>query len=178
MSNNFSLPVGFKSPTQPNNFSLPVIAPAAPTVQPLAGQNLTTTSEAPATALNGTELVRIVQGAANARATVQQFATFISGTAASRQQRSITSSAALPLVANDSILNINSGTDLVPVVPPASSRAGAPLTFKNLPGSHVQTLTRIGTDTFDGVTTLALAAGASVTLVPYNDGVNLGYAIE
>jgi hypothetical protein len=52
------------------------------------------------------------------------------------------------------------------------------LTFKNLPGSHVQTLTRTAPDTFDGQLTLALAAGASATLVPYNDGVNSGYGIE
>jgi hypothetical protein len=95
-----------------------------------------------------------------------------------RTQRSITSSGQLPLASNDSILNLNAATDLTPIVPLASSRNGMPFTFKNLPGSHVQTLTKTGSDTFDGLTTIPLAAGAAVTLMPYNDSVNSGYAIE
>jgi hypothetical protein len=96
----------------------------------------------------------------------------------SRTQRSITSSGALPIIAGDSILNINAASDLTPIVPLASGRMGSPLTFKNLPGSHTQTLTRTSPDTFDGATTVSLVAGAAVTLVPYNDTVNSGYAIE
>lgn len=95
-----------------------------------------------------------------------------------RVQRSITSTGNLPIVASDSILNVNAASDLIPIVPLASGRIGAPLTFKNLPGSHAQTITRTGSDTFDGVTTLSLAGGGSLTLVPYNDGVNAGWAIE
>jgi hypothetical protein len=98
--------------------------------------------------------------------------------AGGRPQRSITSSANLPIVAADSILNINAATDLTAVVPAGASRAGAPLTFKNLPGSHIQTLQVSGMDTFDGQVTFPLAPGAAVTLVPYNDGVNSGYGIE
>lgn len=97
---------------------------------------------------------------------------------AGRTQRSITGSGQLPIVANDSILNLNAASDLTPTVPLASGRTGAPLTFKNLPGSHLQTLTPTSPDTFDGQSTYPLGAGASVTLVPYNDGVNAGYAIE
>jgi hypothetical protein len=97
---------------------------------------------------------------------------------AGRTQRSITSSGQFPIQANDSILNINNLGDLVPIIPLASGRNGAPLTFKNLPSSHTQTLTRTSPDTFDGATTVSLIAGAAVTLVPYNDGVNAGYAIE
>ena len=95
-----------------------------------------------------------------------------------RAQRSIVTSGDLPLVLSDSILNINAASDLSPVVLVASSRSGAPFTFKNLVGSHSQTLTRTSPDTFDGQTTLVLAAGSSVTLVPYNDGINAGYAVE
>jgi len=95
-----------------------------------------------------------------------------------RVQRSIKGAGDLPIVAGDSILNINALTDLAPSVPLAASRLGAPLTFKNLPGSHLQTLTRTGADTFDGAATLPLNAGAAMTLVPYNDGVNAGWAIE
>lgn len=95
-----------------------------------------------------------------------------------RPQRSITTSGNLPLVSNDSVLNINSGSDLTPVVLLASSRSGASFTFKNKVGSHLQTITATSPDTFDGAATYTLAPGASVTLRPYNDGVNSGYAIE
>jgi hypothetical protein len=99
-----------------------------------------------------------------------------------RQQRSITTNGggahSLPVLANDSVLNINNAGDLVPVVPLASTRNGAPLSFKNLPGSHVQTLTRTAPDTFDGANTILLQPGAEISLRPYNDGVNAGYAIE
>ena len=97
---------------------------------------------------------------------------------ARRSQRSITGAGNLPLVASDQILNINSGLDLAPIVPLASGRQGLPLTFKNLPGSHTQTITSTSPDTFDGAASLALVGGASLTLMPYNDGVNAGYAIE
>ncbi len=100
------------------------------------------------------------------------------GSASARVQRSITSGGNLPVTGTDSILNINAVSDLTPTVPLASTRQGSPLTFKNLPGGHTQTLTATGPNTFDGQTTLALVAGSAVTLVPYNDGVNAGYAIE
>jgi len=100
------------------------------------------------------------------------------GSSGVRPQRPITSGAALPITAGDSILNINATSDLTPTVPSYTTRAGAPLTFKNLPGSHVQTLMATSPDTFDGATFFVLQAGASVTLVPYNDTVNTGYGIE
>jgi hypothetical protein len=96
---------------------------------------------------------------------------------AGRPQRSITAAGNLPIVATDSILNLNAATDLAPIVPAAVGRAGFPLTFNNLAGSHVQTLTPTGADTFAGLATIPLAAGAVVTLVPYSDGVNVGYFI-
>lgn len=98
----------------------------------------------------------------------------------STAQRSIASAADLPIVGNDVVVNINSGTDLVPIAPLASLRAGQGLTFKNLPGSHVQTITATAPDTLEGTASFPLGSGQSVTLVPYNDGINnaLGYAIE
>jgi hypothetical protein len=95
-----------------------------------------------------------------------------------RTQRSIKVVGNLPIVQADSILNINAVTDLVPVVPLSTTRNGAPLTFKNLIGSHTQTLTPTGADTFDGFANRPLVGGASMTLVPFNDGVNSGYGIE
>jgi len=96
-----------------------------------------------------------------------------------RLQRSITAADNLPIAANDSILNFNATTDLTPTVPPAASRNGAPLTFKNLPGSHMQTLspTAASGDSFDGEATIELTPGMDLTLRPYDDGVNDGYAI-
>jgi hypothetical protein len=95
-----------------------------------------------------------------------------------RAQRSIANAGNLPIVGADAILNFSAVTDLVPIVPLAATRLGVPLTFKGVVGAHVQTITRTAPDTFDGVNTLPLNAGASITLVPYNDGVNSGYAIE
>ena len=95
-----------------------------------------------------------------------------------RLQRSITGAGNLPIQSSDSILNINNAADLIPVVPLAATRSGAPLTFKVLPGSHSQTITRTAPDTFDGANVLVVPAGGALTLVPYNDGVNAGYAIE
>lgn len=99
-------------------------------------------------------------------------------TGSARNQRSITTGADLPILTSDSILNINAATDLVPFVPLGGPRVGAPLTFKNLPASAAQTLTATSPNTFDGETSLVLQPGASLTLVPYNDSVNAGYAIE
>jgi len=98
--------------------------------------------------------------------------------AAGRPQRSIRLSADLPIKATDSILNVNATADLGPLLPSAAARNGAPLTFKNLPGSATQTLKRTLPDQIDGVNTYTLNAGSGVTLVPYNDGVNNGWAIE
>lgn len=99
-------------------------------------------------------------------------------TSAVRLQRAIVDSGNLPLLAKDSILNVSAVTDLNISVLAAASRAGAPFTFKVLPGAHSQTLKRSSTDTFDGSTSIVVTAGSSITLVPYNDGVNSGYAIE
>lgn len=97
---------------------------------------------------------------------------------ANRAQRSITASGQLPITVTDNILNFNSVSDLTPSIPLASTRSGAPYTLNNMPGSHTQTFSRTGTDTFDGATSLALAGGSRMTLVPYNDGVNNGYFID
>lgn len=102
----------------------------------------------------------------------------LAGLSSARVQRSITGAGNLPIVLGDSILNVNAATDLAPVVPLASTRSGAPLTFKNKPGSHSQTITRTAPDTLEGNNSFPLAAGTSVTLVPYNDGVNAGWSIE
>lgn len=92
-------------------------------------------------------------------------------------QRSITGPANLPIVAGDSILNVNVATTLAVTVPLASAREGAPLFFKMVIGSALAVLTPTGSDTFDGLVTLTLAAGELLTLFPYNDGVNTGYAV-
>jgi hypothetical protein len=98
--------------------------------------------------------------------------------AAAPPQRSVKVAGDLPVRNTDSVLNMNPVTDLVPIVPLASTRAGARLTFNNLPNSHLQTLTRTAPDTFDGFNTLGLAGGTEITLRPYNDGINAGYKVE
>jgi hypothetical protein len=91
------------------------------------------------------------------------------------KQRSIRSSADLPITADDVILNVNVSVPLTITVPSYSSRAGAPLTFKMVAGSAAATLSG---DTFDGVSTLPMVAGMKRTITPYNDGFNTGYGVE
>lgn len=98
-----------------------------------------------------------------------------------RQQRSITSTANLPIQATDSILNINSASPLTITVPRANTRAGIPLTFKDV-GAEAQanniTINATAPDTFDGLTAVQLTINyQGITLTPRNDGVNNGYSI-
>jgi hypothetical protein len=91
------------------------------------------------------------------------------------KQRANHSAADFPVTADDVILNVNVSVALNIPVPIYTGRAGAPLTFKVLPGSAVAILTG---DTFDGISTLPLVAGMTRTITPYNDGINAGYGVD
>jgi hypothetical protein len=99
---------------------------------------------------------------------------------ASRPQRSVTAS---PIVisAVDQILNVNIAGAAACTLPAASTRAGVPLTFKDVGGqfaAHNLVITAAGADTIDGQPSITLNANRQgVTLVPANDGVNSGWAI-
>lgn len=100
------------------------------------------------------------------------------GTSAPRNQRSIASAADLPILATDSILNIGITVALAITAPLASTRAGAPLTFKNLAASTATvTLSPTAPDEFDALTSVQIAPQQALTIVPANDGVNTGYEI-
>jgi hypothetical protein len=92
-----------------------------------------------------------------------------------RNQRSIAGAGDLPIRVTDSILNINSATDLTPALPNAATRGGAPLMINIIAGSHLQTVLRSGADTIDGQTTFPAGAGTSTDFLPLNDGVNGGW---
>ena len=93
-------------------------------------------------------------------------------------QRSITGSGNLPIQAADDILNFNAASDLTPALPLSTTRYGKPVTINNKPGSHTQTVGVTGSDTIDGLTSVAVVAGQRLTFWPYNDGVNVGYFIN
>lgn len=98
----------------------------------------------------------------------------------SRLQRSVT---ATPIVvaANDEILNCNINTVSACPLPAASSRNGLPLTFKDLGQAAANniTITPNGAETIDGASTFVMKNNRqAVTLVPFNDGANSGWAIE
>jgi hypothetical protein len=94
-------------------------------------------------------------------------------------QRSIKTSADLPITANDVVLNINATSTLSVPIPAASSRGGNPLIIKIVIGSAAVTLTPTGSDTFDGHASISPVGGERLALTPYNDGVNnsLGYGL-
>jgi hypothetical protein len=98
-----------------------------------------------------------------------------------RNQRSVT---ATPIVISgtDSILNCNINVAAACALPAAATRLGAPLTFKDVGaqfGAHNLTITPNGAETIDNAATLVLNVNRQgVTLVPFNDGINTGWAIE
>jgi hypothetical protein len=99
-----------------------------------------------------------------------------------RTQRSVTSS---PIVVapTDSILNVNISTGSPScTLPQASTRAGAPITFKDVGGNfpaHVLTIAPFSGDTIDGAAFYSMNnARQELTLMPFNDSVNTGWFIS
>jgi Major tropism determinant N-terminal domain len=95
------------------------------------------------------------------------------------KQRSIATSADLPITADDVILNVKSTSPLTITLPAASSRGGNPVEIKIVIGSAAVTLAMTGSDTFDGNTSFMPEAGSRMRFFPYCDGVNnsLGYGL-
>ena len=97
-----------------------------------------------------------------------------------RHQRSVTATP-ISISANDQILNCNINVPAACTLPLAGTRAGLPLTFKDLGQASANpiTITATNPDTIDGHTTYVIHNNRqAVTLVPFNDGVNNGWNIE
>jgi hypothetical protein len=97
-----------------------------------------------------------------------------------RTQRSVT---ATPIVvaSTDEILNCNITAAAACALPAAATRNGLALTFKDLgqAAAHNITLTPNGVETIDGAANAVLKNNyQSMTLVPFNDGVNSGWMIQ
>jgi hypothetical protein len=96
-----------------------------------------------------------------------------------RNQRSVT---ATPIVVapSDQILNCNINVAAACTLPAAATRAGVPITFKDLgqAGANNITITPSGAEKIDGAASLKLTGNFQyVTLQPFNDGVNSGWAL-
>jgi hypothetical protein len=118
----------------------------------------------------------VVVDTTNSRAVVHDGAT-AGGFALARRaekQRSIASSADLPITAHDVILNVNLSSPLTIPVPTAASQK-APLLFKMVTGSKAATFTF--SDGADGQPSLSRDGGEKLAIAPYNDGVNTGWGI-
>jgi hypothetical protein len=97
-----------------------------------------------------------------------------------RVQRLVTTT---PIVVQttDQIINCNVPVAALCQLPPSGSRAGMPLTFKDLGQAslHPITITTTGGETIDGHSSIILNNNRqAVTFVPFNDGVSTGWAIE
>lgn len=113
------------------------------------------------------------------RASLSSLGAIVNGGA--RTQRSVIASP-IVVASNDQILNCNIPTAAACTLPAAASRNGVPLTFKDVGAQFAAnnlTITSAGADTIDGAATLVLKVNRQgVTLVPFTDGVNSGWAIE
>ncbi len=99
-----------------------------------------------------------------------------------RNQRLVTASP-IVVASTDQIINVNiAAGGPTCALPVASTRAGVPLTFKDVGGNfaaHNLTITPAGGDTIDGAASLVLNVNRQgVTLVPANDGTSSGWFIE
>jgi hypothetical protein len=99
----------------------------------------------------------------------------------SRVQRSIAGAGPVAIVSTDQQLNLNLTASLVITLPSFATRAGVPLTFKDvtlLNGAafYAQTIAAAAGEKIDGNASVPLAEpGQAITLVPCNDGVNSGW---
>lgn len=116
-----------------------------------------------------------------AQTTFRMPLTAIGSIVGGRAQRSVTASP-IVIAGTDQILNCNINVAAACALPAAATRAGMPLTFKDVGaqfGAHNLTITPNGAETIDGAASLVLSVNRQgVTLVPFNDGVNSGWAIE
>lgn len=98
-----------------------------------------------------------------------------------RAQRLVTTSPIF-VQPSDQILNCNIPTPTTCQLPPAASRNGSPLTFKDLgqaTANHI-TLNLFGTEAADGANTPIVIDNNYqwITLVPFNDGFSSGWSIQ
>jgi|ERR1051326_240179 hypothetical protein len=105
------------------------------------------------------------------------------GIGGARLQRAATAS---PIVVapNDQVINFNVNAALAHcVLPSSATRNGVPLTFKDAgghAGAHNLIFDTTGGETMDGIASGGVKINTNygeITFVPYNDGVNTGWAI-
>jgi hypothetical protein len=99
-----------------------------------------------------------------------------------RTQRLATASP-ITVLTTDQIINVNIATGTPAcTLPAASTRAGNPLTFKDVGGNFAAnplTITPAAGDNIDGGGAITLSTNRQViTLVPANDGTTVGWSIE
>lgn len=102
------------------------------------------------------------------------------GIGGARAQRSVTASP-ITIAVSDQILNLNLGVAANIALPAATTRNGVPLTFKDVggkAGTFNILLVPNGAETIDGLPNYTLNVNRqAVTLVPFNDGTNVGWFI-
>lgn len=102
------------------------------------------------------------------------------GGGTARTQRLVVASP-IVIAPTDQIINCNIPATAACALPQASTRLGSALTFKDMgqASAHPITLSPFAGDTIDGGGAIVLNNNRQgVTLVPYNDGTSVGWAIE
>lgn len=98
-----------------------------------------------------------------------------------RTQRSVITTP-IVIASTDQILNCNIPVAATCALPPAATRNGIPLTFKDLGQATANniTITPNGVETIDGANAAVKIVNnfGWITLVPFNDGVNSGWTIQ
>jgi hypothetical protein len=147
-----------------------VTSPSGSTVNTLAS---TITAGGPT---GSSTVIPVITYDAKGRLTAVTTATIAAG-GTPRTQRFVNS--AITVSGTDQIINCNIASPTSVTLPLANTRAGQPLTFKDVGGqcfTNNLTINRSGSDLIDGQTSYVLANNyAGVTFMPANDGTTAGW---
>jgi hypothetical protein len=115
------------------------------------------------------------------KASLGSFAAQISGGSTGARAQRVTTASPIVVGASDQIINCNIPTAATCTLPSSASRAGFPVTFKDLgqAAAHNIVISAAGSEKIDGLASVTMGMNyQAITLVPFNDGTNTGWATQ